>query len=54
MGVELGGKLIYYTIGLSNRRRLLIVAHTEQADRIRIISDREMTRAERNAYEEGN
>jgi uncharacterized protein len=44
----------YITIGLSNRRRLLIVAHTERGDRIRIISARELTRAERVAYEEGN
>lgn len=42
----------YITVGMSNRRRLLIVAHTERGDRIRIISARELTRAERKAYEE--
>lgn len=42
----------YITIGLSKMRRLLIVAHTERGARIRIISARELTRAERRAYEE--
>jgi hypothetical protein len=42
----------YITIGLSDKRRLLLVAHTERKDRIRIISARELTRAERQAYEE--
>jgi uncharacterized DUF497 family protein len=42
----------YITIGSSNRRRLLMVAHTERSNRIRIISARELTRAEREAYEE--
>ncbi len=42
----------YITIGTSSRRRLLMVAHTERGDRIRIISARELTRAEREAYEE--
>ena len=32
--------------------RLVIVAHTERGERIRIISARELTRAEREAYEE--
>jgi len=32
--------------------RLLMVAHTERGERIRIISARELTRAERKAYEE--
>jgi uncharacterized DUF497 family protein len=40
------------TIELSNQRRLLIVAHTERGDRIRIISARELTRSEREANEE--
>jgi len=39
-------------IGQSNRHRLLIVSHTEQGDRIRIISARELTPTEREAYEE--
>jgi hypothetical protein len=42
----------FITIGRSNRRRLLIVSHTDRADKIRIISARELTRAERKAYEE--
>lgn len=42
----------YITIGMSDRHRLLIVAHTEWGERIRIISARELTRAEREAYEE--
>ncbi len=44
----------YVTVGLSDRRRLLMVSHTERDDRIRIISARELTRVERDAYEEGN
>ncbi len=42
----------YIAIGWSNRRRLLIVAHTDRGDRIRIISARELTKAERKEYEE--
>jgi len=44
----------YITIGLSGRMRLLMVAHTERGDRIRIISARVLTRKEREQYEEGN
>ncbi|RPI73792.1 MAG: BrnT family toxin, partial [Desulfobacteraceae bacterium] len=40
------------TIGMSSIRKLLIVAHTERGDRIRIINARELTRAERKTYEE--
>ena len=42
----------YITIGISNHQRLLMVAHTERGDLIRIISARELTRHEREAYEE--
>ena len=42
----------YITVGMSSRRRLVMVAHTERGERIRIISARELTRAEREAYEE--
>ena len=42
----------YITIGLSNRGRLLMVAHTESRERIRIINARTLTRSERKAYEE--
>ena len=41
----------YITVGMSDRRRLVMVAHTERGERIRIISARELTRAEREAYE---
>jgi uncharacterized protein len=44
----------YITVGWSNRGRLLMVSHTERGDRIRIISARELTKAERIAYEEEN
>ena len=42
----------YITVGMSSHRRLVMVAHTERGKRIRIISSRELTRAERDAYEE--
>ena len=41
----------YITIGKSLAGRLLIVAHTDRGDRIRIISSRELTSSERKAYE---
>ena len=44
----------YITIGWSDRRRLLIVSHTDRDGKIRIISARELTKAERKAYEEAN
>ena len=40
------------TIGWSNRRRLIMISHTDRGDRIRIISARELTKAERKVYEE--
>jgi len=42
----------YITVGLSQRHRLLMVAHTERSGRIRIISARELTPAEKKAYEQ--
>jgi hypothetical protein len=42
----------YITVGMSDRRRLLIISHTERGAKIHIISARELTRAERDAYEE--
>ncbi len=42
----------FITIGWSNRRRLLMVSHTDRGGRIRIISARELTRNERKVYEE--
>lgn len=41
------------TFGLSASGRLLVVAHTEQGDTIRIISARLTTPSERTIYEEG-
>jgi uncharacterized DUF497 family protein len=41
------------TFGMSSFRRLLVVAHAEQDDAIRILSARTVTRAERALYEEG-
>jgi len=46
------GEHRYITVGMSNRQRVLLVAHTEHGERIRIISARVLTRAEREAYEE--
>ena len=42
----------YITIGLSNRGRLLMVAHVERQGRLRIISARKLTPTERKTYEE--
>ena len=42
----------YIIVGMSSRRRLVMVAHTERGERIRIISARELTRVEKEAYEE--
>ena len=44
----------YITIGWSDRRRLLMISHTDRGNRIRIISARELTKAERKEYEEEN
>lgn len=43
----------FLTIGVSSRRRLLVVAHTEDGEIIRIISARRATPRERRFYEEG-
>ena len=42
----------YITIGLSNKGRLLLVAHAEKNDRIRIISARRVTKNEEKFYQE--
>jgi len=44
----------FITVGWSNRRRLLMVSHTDRENRIRIISARELTPRERKEYEEEN
>jgi hypothetical protein len=41
----------FLTLGLSCRHRLVLVAHTEDPDEIRIISARMPTRSEQDAYE---
>ncbi len=43
----------YITFGVSERGRLLVVAHTEKGVSIRIISARLATKGERKIYEEG-
>jgi uncharacterized protein len=43
----------YLIIGESSRGRLLIVSYTEREETVRIISSREVTRVERETYEEG-
>jgi len=43
----------FLTIGASHRGRVLVVAHTERNDTIRIISARRATRREREFYEQG-
>jgi len=43
----------FVTFGVSARGRMLVVAHTERREAIRIISARPATRSERALYEEG-
>jgi uncharacterized protein len=43
----------FVTFGTSSSGRLLVVAHTERGDAIRIITARNATRAERKVYEKG-
>ena len=47
------GESRHLTFGTSVNGRLLVVAHTEVRDTIRIISSRPATRKERKIYEEG-
>ena len=47
------GEARWITFGLSNRWRLLAVAHTDEEDIIHLISARAATRPERRLYEEG-
>jgi uncharacterized protein len=44
----------YLTMGQSTEGRLLIVSHTDRGGRVRIISAREASGAERRDYEDGN
>jgi len=43
----------YIMIGQSKNNRLLVLSYTERENRARLISVREATRSEKNAYEEG-
>jgi uncharacterized DUF497 family protein len=47
------GEPRFVTFGLSTAQRLLVVAHRERGEGIRIISARLATKAERKLYEEG-
>ncbi len=44
----------YIIMGQSHQGRLLIVSYTEREEIVRIISAREVTRKERESYEEGS
>jgi uncharacterized protein len=44
----------FITVGLSSQDRLLMIAHAERGDCIRIISARELTPRERRQYEEAD
>jgi uncharacterized DUF497 family protein len=48
------GEERYVTVGLSYRQRVLVVAHRDDDDRMRIITARLATRRERKDYEEGS
>jgi uncharacterized DUF497 family protein len=43
----------YITIGLSSRGRLLVLAHADRKDRVRIICARRATKKEEQFYAEG-
>ena len=42
----------FLTTGYSDRQRMVIVAHTDRDDRVRLISAREVTSTERRTYED--
>ncbi|WP_392478182.1 BrnT family toxin [Nostoc sp. C110] len=44
----------YVIIGLSRFEQLLVVAHTDRGEKIRIISARNATRQEKRFYEQGS
>ena len=48
------GESRYVIIGISRFRQILVVAHTDREDKIRIITARKATRQERKFYEEGS
>jgi uncharacterized DUF497 family protein len=48
------GERRFLSLGMSDARRVLVVAYTERGTRIRLISAREPTARERRAYEAGD
>jgi uncharacterized DUF497 family protein len=46
-------ELRFLTFGQSSTGRILVVAHTDRGEAIRLISARPVTRSERRIYEEG-
>lgn len=48
------GENRYVIIGISRHVQLLVVAHTDRGEKVRIISARKATRIERRFYEEGS
>ncbi len=48
------GEHRFLLVGLTGGGRLVVVAHTEEGDEIRIINARVATRRERKVYEEGH
>ena len=47
------GEFRYVTFGMSAMGRVLVIAHTDTSETIRIISARMANRGERKLYEEG-
>jgi len=47
------GEERYVTIGVSEHGNVLVVAHADRDDSVRVISARRATRSERRFYEEG-
>lgn len=48
------GENRYVIIGISQFGQLLVVAHTDRGEKVRIINARKATRQERKFYEEGS
>lgn len=48
------GESRYVIIGLSRFGELLVIAHTDREEKVRIISARKATRQEKRFYEQGN
>jgi hypothetical protein len=51
---SVGGEDRFITVGRSAHRRVLVVVHCDRGERSRLISAREATARERNAYHEEN